>query len=193
MKLFVQSIQGPENAVNGVFPIMIASQAAEAGHEVSIFLAGNAVSLMKTEIVDNMSAIGIGKLSDHIKVLKDKGVTIHLSAGSCKARGITEDDIKDKNGVMSGPPGLLKLVEKLRKFCHTKLITTKNERGKMILKIEGPIETFAKWKAMVHSNAEKIKKYGMTFLYAGSEKGDDSKFIGIIRFDTMEGVEAFKG
>ena len=24
----------------------------------------------------------------------------------------------------------------------------------MILKIEGPIETFAKWKAMVHSNAE---------------------------------------
>ena len=111
----VQSIQGPENAVNGVFPIMIASQAAEAGHEVSIFLAGNAVSLMKTEIVDNMSAIGIGKLSDHIKVLKDKGVTIHLSAGSCKARGITEDDIKDKNGVLSGPPGLLKLVEEAEK------------------------------------------------------------------------------
>ena len=115
MKLFVQSIQGPENAVNGVFPIMIASQAAEAGHEVSIFLAGNAVSLMKTEIVDNMSAIGIGKLSDHIKVLKDKGVTIHLSAGSCKVRGITEDDIKDKNVVMSGPPGLLKLVEEAEK------------------------------------------------------------------------------
>ena len=62
----------------------------------------------------------------------------------------------------------------------------------MILKIEGPIETFAKWKAMVHSNAEKIKKYGMTFLYAGTEKGDDSKFIGIVKFDTMEGVEAFK-
>ena len=62
----------------------------------------------------------------------------------------------------------------------------------MILKIEGPIETFAKWKAMVHSNAEKIKKYGMTFLYAGTEKGDDSKFIGIVKFDTMEGVEAIK-
>ena len=43
----------------------------------------------------------------------------------------------------------------------------------MILKIEGPIETFAKWKAMVHNNAEKIKKYGMTFIYAGSEKGVD--------------------
>ena len=115
MKLFVQSIQGPENAVNSVYPIMSASQTTEAGHEVSIFLAGNAVSIMKAEIVDNMSAIGIGKLSDHRKDVKEKGVTSHLSAGSCKARGITEDDIKDKNGVLSGPPGLLKLVEEAEK------------------------------------------------------------------------------
>ena len=62
----------------------------------------------------------------------------------------------------------------------------------MIVKIEGPIETFAKWKAMVHNNSEKIKKYGMTFLYAGSEKGDGTKITAIIRFDTMEGLEGFK-
>jgi len=115
MKLLVHSIQGPENSVNAVFPIAIASMAAEAGHEVSIFLAGNAVSLMKTEIVDNMSAIGVGKLSDCIKIVKDKGIKIHLSTGNCKARGITEDDVKDKNGVMSGPPGLLKLTEEAEK------------------------------------------------------------------------------
>ena len=62
----------------------------------------------------------------------------------------------------------------------------------MIVKIEGPIATFAKWKAMVHSNSEKIKKYGMTFLYAGTEKDNDSKITTIIRFDTMEGLQAFK-
>ena len=45
----------------------------------------------------------------------------------------------------------------------------------MIVKIEGPIATFARWKAMVQSNSEKIKKYGMTFLYAGTEKDNDSK------------------
>ena len=28
----------------------------------------------------------------------------------------------------------------------------------MILKIEGPIETFAKWKAMVHSNCREDQK-----------------------------------
>ena len=46
----------------------------------------------------------------------------------------------------------------------------------MIVKIESPIATFAKWKAMVHSNSEKIKKYGMTFLYAGTEKDNDCPF-----------------
>jgi len=62
----------------------------------------------------------------------------------------------------------------------------------MIVKIEGPIETFAKWKAMVHSNSEKIKKYGMTFLYAGSEKGDGTKITTIIRFDTMEVLKVLR-
>merc|ERR1712097_157041 len=62
----------------------------------------------------------------------------------------------------------------------------------MIVKIESPIENFAKWKAMVHSNSEKIKKYGMTFLYAGTEKDNDSKITTIIRFDTLDGLKAFK-
>ena len=62
----------------------------------------------------------------------------------------------------------------------------------MIVKIESPIETFAKWKAMVHKKKKKIKKYGMTFLYAGTEKDNGSKITTIIRFDTMEGLKAFK-
>ena len=62
----------------------------------------------------------------------------------------------------------------------------------MIVKIEGPIEAFAKWKAMVYGNSEKIKKYGMTFLYAGTEKTNETKITTIIRFDTMEGLEGFK-
>ena len=62
----------------------------------------------------------------------------------------------------------------------------------MIVKIEGPIETFAKFKPMVQSISEKIKKYGMTFLYAGTEKTNETKITTIIRFDTMEGLDGFK-
>ena len=63
----------------------------------------------------------------------------------------------------------------------------------MIVKREGPIQTFAKWKAMVQNNSDKVKKYGITFLYAGTEKNDDTKFIAIIKFNTMEGMQGFKG
>ena len=62
----------------------------------------------------------------------------------------------------------------------------------MIVRIDRKLSTFAEWKTMVHGHSEKIKEYGMTFLYAGSKKGDDTKFTTIIKFDTMEGLEAFK-
>jgi len=32
----------------------------------------------------------------------------------------------------------------------------------------------------------------MTFLYAGTEKTNETKITAIIRFDTMEGLEGFK-
>ena len=63
----------------------------------------------------------------------------------------------------------------------------------MIVKIEGPIQTFAKWKAMVQNNSDKVKKYGITFFTLGTEKNDDTKFIAIIKFNTMEGMQGFKG
>ena len=34
----------------------------------------------------------------------------------------------------------------------------------MIVKIEGPIQTFAKWKAMVQNNSDKVKKYGYKYI-----------------------------
>ena len=63
----------------------------------------------------------------------------------------------------------------------------------MIVKIEGKIKTFAAWKKMVHENADKVKKYGITMIYAGSTKDDETKFIAIINFATMEGLQGFKG
>ena len=57
------------------------------------------------------------------------------------------------------------------KVLFKKLNINNKQRKKMIVKIEGPIKTFAKWKAMVHNNAEKINKYGkMISLETGATK-----------------------
>ena len=115
MKLLIHSITGPDNPTHAIFPLAIASHAIKTGHEVNIFLAGNAVGLMRDEIIENLFGLGVDKLKDAMAVIKDKGVKIHLSTYNCKVRGITEKDIENKNGVMSGPDGLLKLTEEADK------------------------------------------------------------------------------
>ena len=41
-------------------------------------------------------------------------------------------------------------------------------------------------------NAEKIKGFGATIIFAGVSKEDASKFTVIVKYATMEGFEAFK-
>ena len=45
---------------------------------------------------------------------------------------------------------------------------------------------------MVKANAEKIKGFGATIIFAGVSKEDASKFIVIVKYASMEGFEAFK-
>jgi hypothetical protein len=41
---------------------------------------------------------------------------------------------------------------------------------------------FKAWNEMVHESEEKLKEYGMTFIFAGTEADDDSKLHTVIHF-----------
>ncbi|MBI04352.1 MAG: hypothetical protein CMI96_00875 [Pelagibacteraceae bacterium] len=45
---------------------------------------------------------------------------------------------------------------------------------------------------MLHANGDKLKKHGMTCIFAGTEKDNDNKLMVIIDFATPEGMMAFK-
>ena len=62
----------------------------------------------------------------------------------------------------------------------------------MIIKIEENIKSFSSWANMVKANAEKIKGFGATIIFAGVSKEDPTKFTVIVKYATMEGFEAFK-
>ena len=62
----------------------------------------------------------------------------------------------------------------------------------MIIKIEENIKSFSSWTNMVKANAEKIKGFGATIIFAGVSKEDPTKFTVIVKYATMEGFEAFK-
>ena len=50
---------------------------------------------------------------------------------------------------------------------------------------------FQAWKDMVHSIEEKMKEHGMTFVFAGTEKDDDSMLHTIIHFESEEHLKRF--
>jgi uncharacterized protein len=105
-KLLVHLATGPEHPTRAALAFLVARTAAEDGHEVRLFLAGDAVQLARPETADAVQGIGTGALAEHWQALAGAGVPVFLSGMSSKARGVTGDV---REGVELAPPN--KLVE----------------------------------------------------------------------------------
>lgn len=107
--ILIHLSQGPENPTVAALAFLIARTAVENGHEVTLFFAGDAVQLMKDEVLNNLTGLGTGKLIEHYKVLKEAGCHFYLSGMSSKSRGITENDMNGKKVTFASPTVLLNL------------------------------------------------------------------------------------
>ena len=58
MKLLIKSAWGSDESTKAAFAFLHANAFAEAGHEVQIFLLGEAVNLMKTELMNSVTPVG---------------------------------------------------------------------------------------------------------------------------------------
>lgn len=92
MKLLVHSATGPENPTRAALALLVARTAVDDGHEVCVFLAGDAVQLAREATASAVTGVGTGAVADHLAALKEAGVTVHLSGQSSKARGIEGSD-----------------------------------------------------------------------------------------------------
>lgn len=119
MKLLVHVTQGPENPTRAALAFLVARTAVEEGNTVTLFLAGDAVQLVRDPVLDNLAGLGTGKLREHYDAIVKGGGKIYLSGNSSKARGITDADTKGKPIEMAGPSVLLKLAaESDRMFTY---------------------------------------------------------------------------
>lgn len=108
--LLIHVTQGPENPTRAALAFLVAKTAVEEGHSVSVFLAGDAVQLIRDEVLDNLAGLGTGSLRESFNAVVKGGGRFYLSAGSSKARGVTETSIKDKPVVFSPPAVLVRLL-----------------------------------------------------------------------------------
>ena len=99
----------PTDTTKSALAFLLAKTIVGEGHKVSLFLAGDAVTLLRDDILDSVVGLGTGKLKDHYSFLAENGVKFFLSGMSSKARGMTESDIAGKPAEFAMPTVLVRL------------------------------------------------------------------------------------
>ena len=108
-RILVHVATGPENATRAALAFLVARTAIEEGHSVTLFLAGDAVQLIRDATLDAVVGAGTGSLREHYAVIAKAGAKIYLSGMSSKARSVTDADIKGKPVEFASPAVLLRL------------------------------------------------------------------------------------
>jgi predicted peroxiredoxin len=78
MRVLIKSAWGSADPTQAAFPFHHAIAFAEAGHEVQIFLLGEAVSLMRSVVAGSVIPIGWPPLSEALGTVVTHRVPIHV-------------------------------------------------------------------------------------------------------------------
>ncbi|MGY6741205.1 MAG: DsrE family protein [Cecembia sp.] len=119
MKILIHITSGPENPTKAALGFLMAKTAVEEGYAVNLFLAGDAVQLLRDDVLDNLAGLGTGNLKSHYETIVQGGGKFYLSGMSSKSRGLAETDINDKPATFAMPNVLLQLaVDSDRMFVY---------------------------------------------------------------------------
>jgi uncharacterized protein len=108
-KILVNVTHGPEHPTRAALGFLIAKTALEEGHEVSVFLAGDAVQLLREAVLDGLAGLGTGRLRESYDALAAGGARFYLSGMSSQARGLSEPDLEGKPAELAPPNKLVQL------------------------------------------------------------------------------------
>lgn len=108
--ILVHLTRGPDDPNRASLAFLVARTAVEEGHTVSMFLAADAVQLVRDGTVDALEGLGTGRLRDHVDVLVAAGVPIYLSGQSSKARALEPERDSTVPVQLAPPARLVQLV-----------------------------------------------------------------------------------
>ena len=108
-KILVHLTQGPEQPTRAALAFLVARTAIAEGHDVTLFLAGDAVHLLRDAVLDNVNGVGTGNLREHYDAIAQGGGRFFLSGMSSNARGVAEADLKGKPAAFAPPAVLVRL------------------------------------------------------------------------------------
>ena len=107
--ILVHVTHGPEHPTRAALAFNVAHAAAQQGHRVTVFLAGDAVQLLRDGVLDHLQGLGTGTLRELYDGLVDADVPFYASGGSSAARGLPVEELEATGVEPAGPPVLVRL------------------------------------------------------------------------------------
>lgn len=111
LKIMMKSAWGSDDPTKAAFPFLHGHALAEAGHEVQIFLLGEAVSLMRRSVADAVVPVGWPALATTMAKVSEKRVQIYACGTCSRARSVSEADLANWGAKYGSPAIFVSLVE----------------------------------------------------------------------------------
>ena len=111
LKILMKSAWGSDDPTKAAFPFLHGDALSEAGHEVQIFLLGEAVSLMRKSVANAVVPVGWPPLAEVLVKLVAKKIPIYACGACSRARSVTETDLAEYGAKFGNPKIFVSLVE----------------------------------------------------------------------------------
>ncbi len=111
LKVFMKSAWGSDDPTKAAFPFLHGIALAEAGHEVQIFLLGEAVNLMRDSVLHAVTPVGWPPLSEIMPKVLANNIQIYACGACSRARSIVESDLVSKKAKFGNPQIFVQLTE----------------------------------------------------------------------------------
>jgi len=111
LKIMMKSAWGSDDPTKAAFPFSHGLALAEAGHEIQIFLLGEAVVLMRKTVAEAVTPVGWPKISETLEKLAARHVPIFACGACSRARAVTEADLSAYGAKFGNPTIFVSLVE----------------------------------------------------------------------------------
>lgn len=111
LNIVMKSAWGSDDPTKASFPFLHGHALMKAGHNVQIFLLGEAVGLMRMSEAEAVVPVGWPPLINTLKELAEAHVPIYACGACSRARSVTEADLANFGAKFGSPPIFVSLVE----------------------------------------------------------------------------------
>ena len=111
LHIMMKSAWGSDDPTKAAFPFLHGLALSEAGHEVQIFLLGEAVSLMRASVAAAVVPVGWAPLAETLAKVVGRKIPIYACGACSRARGVSEADLAPHGAKFGNPTIFVSLVE----------------------------------------------------------------------------------